>query len=195
MLLFEEAAAVMEDLYPPNSKRQEIEGKFRNIIHEELNLSSLVSYVGNKKLPFLRIYKYKEAFAFNFVRDFLTRFQANSDDYVFDPFSGLGTTVFTSMLNGIPSVGIDKLPIAHFISKTLPSFLLLKKNELAEMWRSLISRIEKNEPADVALDVRIMKVAFNEETLLTLRKLKRTIEQFSFHCLSQFDQPLLVLVI
>jgi hypothetical protein len=180
MLLFEEATVTAENLYPPNSKRQEIEDKFKSIIHEELNLSSLVSYVGNKKIPFLRIYRYKEAFAFNFVRDFLARFQAGSDDYVFDPFSGLGTTMFTSMLSGIPSLGIDKLPIAYFISKTLPTFFLLRENELAEIWRSLISRIQKNEPASVALDVRIMKLAFDKETLLTLRKLKRTIEQFSF---------------
>jgi len=180
MLLFQEAMVATKALYPPNSKRQEIEDKFGDIIHEELDLSSLVSYVGNKKLPFLRIYRYKEAFAFSFVRDFLTRFEANSDDYVFDPFSGLGTTMFTSMLSGISSIGIDKLPIAYFISRTLPSFFLLKENELAEMWTFLISRIQKSDPANVALDVRIMKLAFDEETLLTLRKLKRTIEQFSF---------------
>jgi hypothetical protein len=34
--------------YPPNSTRQEIEHKFKNIIHEELKLGSLVSYVRNK---------------------------------------------------------------------------------------------------------------------------------------------------
>ena len=74
-----------------------------------------------------------EAFAFNFVKDFLRRFEANPDDYVFDPFSGLGTTVFTSMLSGMPSVRLDKLPVAYFISKTLPLLLLLNKNELKEM--------------------------------------------------------------
>ena len=166
MLLFKQVTPEMKILYPPNSERQKIEDKFQDIIHEELDLSSLVSYVGNKKMPFLRIYRYKEAFAFNLVRSFLARFEANPDDYVFDPFSGLGTTLFTSMLSGIPSTGIDKLPIAYFISKTLPSFLLLKENELAEMWRFLIPRIEKNEPADIASDVRIMKIAFDEETLL-----------------------------
>ncbi|CAD7770422.1 MAG: hypothetical protein KIIPBIDF_00170 [Candidatus Methanoperedenaceae archaeon GB50] len=41
---------------------------------------------------------------------------------------------------------------------------------------SLIPMIEKSQPADVAMDVPIMKVAFNEETLLTLRKLKSTID-------------------
>jgi len=175
MLFMEETVAV-ENLYPSGSKREEIEEKFKNTIHEELKLGSLVSYVGNKNIPFLRIYRYKEAFAFNFVKDFLRRFEASPDDYVFDPFSGLGTTMFTSMLSGMPSVGIDKLPVAYFISKTLPLLLLLNENELKEMWMSLIPMIEKSQPADVAMDVPIMKVAFNEETLLTLRKLKSTID-------------------
>ncbi|MCD6210844.1 MAG: hypothetical protein J7J01_08180 [Methanophagales archaeon] len=109
----------------------------------------------------------------------MRRFEANPDDYVFDPFSGLGTTMFTSMLSGMPSVGLDKLPVAYFISKTLPLLLLLNKNELKEMWMSLIPIIEKSQPADVAMDVPIMKVAFNEETLLTLRKLKSTIDGLS----------------
>jgi len=110
MLFAEEVTAVkIKTLCPPDSPRQEIEDKFKNLIHEELKLGSVVSYVGNKNVPSLRIYRYKEAFAFDFVTDFLRRFEADSDDYVFDPFSGLGTTMYTSMICGIPSVGIDKL--------------------------------------------------------------------------------------
>ncbi|GAH56074.1 unnamed protein product, partial [marine sediment metagenome] len=178
-MLFAEDVTPIKPLYPPDSKRQEIENKFKNLIHEELKLGSVVSYVGNKNVPFLRIYRYKEAFAFDFVMDFLRRFEADSDDYVFDPFSGLGTTLYTSMIYGIPSVGIDKLPIAYFNSKTLPLLLLLKENELKAIWTSLIPKIQRSMPADVALDVPIMKVAFDEETLLTLRKLKSAIDDLS----------------
>ena len=175
-ILFAEEITTTKTLYPPDSPRQEIEDKFKNLIHEELQLGSTVSYVGNKKIPFLRIYRYKEAFAFDFVTDFLRRFEANSGDYVFDPFSGMGTTMFASMTCGIPSVGLDRLPIAYFISKTLPLFLVLKENELKEIWTALIPEIQRSEPAKVALDVPIMKVAFDKETLLTLRKLKSAIE-------------------
>ncbi len=178
--LFAEEIPTIKTLYPHDSTRQELEHKFKNLIHEELKLGSLVSYVGNKNIPFLRIYRYKEAFAFDFVTDFLSRFEADSDDYVFDPFSGLGTTMYTSMICGIPSMGIDKLPIAYFTSKTLPLLLLLKENELKEIWTSQIPKIQKSEPAEVALDFPIMKVAFDEKTLLTLRKLKSTINDLSF---------------
>ena len=178
-MLFAEELTTIKPLYPPNSPRQEIEHKFKNLIHEELKLGSVVSYVGNRNVPFLRIYRYKEAFAFDFVMDFLRRFEADSDDYVFDPFSGLGTTMYTSMICGIPSVGIDKLPIAHFTSKTLPLLLLLKENELKEIWTSLLPKIQRSEPSDVALDIPLMKIAFDEKTLLTLRKLKSAIEGLS----------------
>jgi site-specific DNA-methyltransferase (cytosine-N4-specific) len=170
----------VRDFYPKGSKRQEIEKKFKNIIHEELNLGSLVSYVGNKKVPFLRIYRYKEAFSFHLVRKFLKRLQAGIEDYVFDPFSGLGTTLFTSMICNIPSIGIDKLPFAYFISKTLPLFLQLKENELKEIWFSLKAKLHESEPAEIATDVPIMQVAFKEDILLTLRKLKTSIDSLSF---------------
>jgi len=85
--------------------------------------------------------------------DFLSRFEADSDDYVFDPFSGLGTTMYTSMICGIPSAGIDKLPIAYFTSKTLPLLLLLKENELKEIWTSLTPKMQRSAPAEVALDI------------------------------------------
>ncbi len=86
-MLFAEELTTTKPRYPSNSTRQEIEHKFKNIIHEELKLGSVVSYVGNKTVPFLRIYRYKEAFAYDFVMDLLRRFDANYDDYVFDPFS------------------------------------------------------------------------------------------------------------
>ena len=139
--LFTEDLTPTKPLYPPNSTRQELEHKYKNLIHEELKLGSVVSYVRNKNIPFLRIYRYKEAFAFDFVMDFLRRFEADSNDYVFDPFSGLGTTMCASMIYGIPSVGIDKLPIAYFTPKTLPLLLILQENELKEIGTSLTPKI------------------------------------------------------
>jgi len=47
-MLFTEELTTTNPLYSPNSTRQEIEHKFKNHIHEELKLGSVVSYVGNK---------------------------------------------------------------------------------------------------------------------------------------------------
>ena len=51
--LFAVEITTIKTLYPPDSTRQEIEHKFKNLIHEELKLGSVVSYVGNKNVPFL----------------------------------------------------------------------------------------------------------------------------------------------
>ena len=75
-MLSAEELTTLKPLYPSNSTSHALEHKFKNIIHEELKLGSVVSYVGNKTVPLLRSYRYKEAFAF--VMDFLRRFKANS---------------------------------------------------------------------------------------------------------------------
>jgi site-specific DNA-methyltransferase (cytosine-N4-specific) len=167
------------NFYPPHSKRRKIEQKYSDIITEDLKLGSLVSYVGNKSIPFLRLYKYKEAFAYSFVKDFLVRFDATPKDLIFDPFSGLGTTLFTSMLCGIPSIGVDKLPIAHFVSKVIPMLLELEEKKLQQKWNVMIPRLKNEKPAEVASDVPIMRKAFSKNILLILRKIKSSIEHLS----------------
>lgn len=171
-----ERKAAASDAYPLGSLRQKLETYYEDKIIEDLNIAYKVSYVKNRPIPFLRIYRYKEAFSFDFVNDFLNKFHAGPHDYVFDPFSGLGTTIYTSMLRGIPSIGIDKLPIAYFSSKTLPLFLSLKKNDLLLKWKALLPEIIHSSPAPIASDVGIMKIAFHEDTLMLLKRMKSTID-------------------
>lgn len=97
-------------------ERQRIEAKFLPVMQEELKLGKLVSYVGNKSLPILGLFRYKEAFAFSFVEEFIKRFQLTEKDLIFEPFCGMGTTPFTAMQSNIQAVAIDKLPIATFIA-------------------------------------------------------------------------------
>jgi hypothetical protein len=52
-MLFAEEVPTIKNLYPPDSKRERIENKLKNLIHEELKLGSVVSYVGNRNVPFL----------------------------------------------------------------------------------------------------------------------------------------------
>jgi hypothetical protein len=47
-MLSAEEPPTTKRLYPTNTTRQEIEHKFKNLMHEELKLGSVVSYVGNK---------------------------------------------------------------------------------------------------------------------------------------------------
>lgn len=164
----------------PTDERERLEKRFRSLMQEELELGSFVSYGGNKKVPVLRLYRYKEAFAFSFVQEFLRRFRIGVGDYVLDPFAGMGTTLFASMLQHVPSIGIDKLPIAVFTAQTLPLFFLLKQGALLATFEHLKPLARRIAPAHVATDVPIMSLAFDEKQLMTLRRWKAAIDILSY---------------
>src|SRR5438874_12946576 len=48
------------------------------------------------------------------VRDYLKRFEVGAGSRVLDPFSGTGTTLVECRKRGIPSVGVEANPLAHF---------------------------------------------------------------------------------
>jgi len=153
-----------------------LEAKYSSILSEAPQLAQWVSFVGNKQVPLLRLYRYKEAFAWQFVSEFLQRFGLSDQDYVFDPFCGMGTTLFASYMRGIASIGVDRLPVAVFITSTLPKFLALQPGELRETFERLRTRAHRADLAPIAEDVAIMKVAFPEAVLHRLRQWKSVID-------------------
>lgn len=165
-----------------DSHRARLEQRYKDLIEEKPALAKHVSYVGNKSVPILRLYRYKEAFSFSLVSEFLTHFGITSRDYVFDPFAGMGTTLFGAMVNRVPSIGTDKLPIATFVARALPQFLLLKQGQLTAAWEGLTKAVGKAEPAEVAMDVPIMSLAFSDETLTRLRQWKSVIKALQPPC-------------
>ncbi|MCS7282526.1 MAG: hypothetical protein RMK65_07750 [Anaerolineae bacterium] len=157
-----------------------LEEKYASRMREELRLGNLVSYVGNRDVPLLRLYRYKEAFAFGFVEEWLDRLGAGPEDYVFDPFCGMGTTLLAASLRGISAVGVDRLPVAAFIAQTLPLFFQIRPGEILETFARLTQIAPRMQPARVAMDVAIMRVAFPEETLDYLRRWKAAIDTLEF---------------
>jgi len=172
----EQILPVVDPVMAPLTDRQRLESKYASRLREELGLGSLVSYVGNRDIPILRLYRYKEALAFRFVEEFITRFALTERDYVFDPFCGMGTTLFAASRKGIPAIGVDKLPIAVFVAGTLPLFYSLTPGQIQATFEQLRAQVLQAIPATVALDVAIMKVAFPPEILESLRRWKTAID-------------------
>ena len=81
-------------------------------------------------------YRFVLSYPPHLVKYYLDKFQIDSDSVVLDPFSGTGTTLVESKLNGVESVGIEANPIARFATKT-------KLN-----WN-----VSTNELLDTALDI------------------------------------------
>ena len=153
------------------------EAKYRSIMHENLKLSRLVSYVGNKSVPLLRLFRYKEAFSLELVNYLLDKLGANESDLVYDPFSGMGTTLFGAMLRGIDSVGTEKLPVAVFVASTLPKFFLLHSGEIADTFAKIKAKVDSQHPASFAHDVAVMNLAYKGPELRRLLQWKSVISE------------------
>lgn len=175
-MALETAISRAESIFPPDSARRELEGKYRPLLHDAFHLGPKISYVGNKKVPLLRLYRFKEAFSLSFVQGFIRHFGLGSGDYVFDPFAGMGTTLLASKLNGVPSIGVDRLPVATFVARTLPLFLALRPGDLTSAFNSLRLLAPNIAPVEVADDVLIMKLAFPPNQLLALKCWKAAID-------------------
>ena len=164
------------EFYAKNSARAKLEKKYSDKLLVKTEFGSLISYAGGKKLPIFRLFRYKEAFSQDLVSHFIETLNLNKNDFVLDPFSGMGTTCFGCMVKGIPSIGIEMLPIAHFISNTIVKFFEIKPEKLKEIFKKLEKNIPNSKLSEIALDIPIVKKAFDENTLTELRKWKFQID-------------------
>jgi hypothetical protein len=62
-------------------------------------------------------YRFVLSFPAHLVREYLTRFGVGDGHRVLDPFCGTGTVLVECKKLGIPSLGIEANPIAHFASQ------------------------------------------------------------------------------
>src|SRR2546426_12714566 len=62
-------------------------------------------------------YRFVLSFPPHLVRDYIERFHLDGDHTILDPFCGTGTTLVECKKLGIPSVGIEANPMAHFASE------------------------------------------------------------------------------
>src|SRR5438128_2927937 len=62
-------------------------------------------------------YRFVLSFPPHLVRDYIERFHLDRSHTVLDPFCGTGTTLVECKKLGIPSVGIEANPMAHFASQ------------------------------------------------------------------------------
>ncbi|MGF1570133.1 MAG: DNA methyltransferase [Nodosilinea sp.] len=63
-------------------------------------------------------YRFVLSFPPHLVRHYLKKFQVTADHCVLDPFAGTGTTLVECRQGGIPSLGLEANPMAHFAGQT-----------------------------------------------------------------------------
>src|SRR6266851_10345427 len=81
------------------------------------------------------------------VRHYLSLFKVDKFKQVLDPFCGTGTTLVECKKLGIPSVGVEANPMAHFASDTKvnwkpdPAGLIRHANKIAELASAEINKL------------------------------------------------------
>ncbi len=91
-------------------------------------------------------YRFILSYPPHLVREYLQRFQMDASQRVLDPFCGTGTTLVECKKLGIPSVGIEANPMAHFASQVKldwspdPASLQRHAGRLAEIACEELSR-------------------------------------------------------
>ncbi|MDH7486754.1 MAG: DNA methyltransferase [Anaerolineae bacterium] len=93
-----------------------MERQYAPFLRLRLEFGRAVTYVPNKDEPRYRWYRYKEAFSRQLVVNLLQEWQLPPGVLVFDPFAGCGTTLLACQELGYPSLGVDILPLAVFIT-------------------------------------------------------------------------------
>jgi DNA modification methylase len=89
-------------------------------------------------------YRFVLSFPPHLVREYLQRFGLDHSKQVLDPFCGTGTTLVECKKKGIPSIGIEANPMAHFASRVKtdwqlePKGLMCHAEQLAEKVLSVL---------------------------------------------------------
>jgi len=159
--------------FPPQSKtgghteaRIELEKRYSHLLEERPAYRKLVTYVPNKAEPVHSWFKFLQGFSPKLVELMLEELGATPSDRVFDPFCGCGTTLLTAKQLGYSSWGIDILPVAVFVTQ-----VKLRDASAYDMalLRQCIDELLASEyrPPSICApqDVRIIKLAYSEETL------------------------------
>jgi hypothetical protein len=123
--------------------------------------------------PFHSICPYFAMFPESFVRRNVLAWSGR-DDVILDPFSGRGTTVFESLLNGRKGVGCDTNPVAFCLSraKADPPPLAQVLERLSDLQKA---SCRFNSKAPETKD-EFFTLCFHEETLRQILFLKRMLE-------------------
>lgn len=96
------------------------------------------------------------------------------NDVILDPFSGRGTTVFESLVNGRKAIGCDTNPVAACLSRSKADAPALKDvvSRLAELKRKSV----RFSPKSAEMNDEFFTTCFQEETLRQILFLKEKLE-------------------
>lgn len=143
-----------------------------NLIDHSNKFANLVNFSKNYDVPFHKWFRYREGFAGELIEELLKDSGINKDEVVIDPFSGSGTTLVVSVLNGYKTLGIDVNPLSSFITNVkLKSYT---QEELTEFKNSIVFMNKKK--LENTTKYKDVEKYFTEENFLDLCTIREYIE-------------------
>lgn len=139
------------------------------------------------------IHEYKGKFNPQVVHSLILQNNLNQQDFIYDPFSGSGTTVLESSLMGIKSLGVDINPLATLIAKSKLDAFDLDPEELLQRWKQLRKLVENQyESLSLKDDKRVTYLLkwFPRRTLKIIESIRSEVKSLP----DAFRDTLLILV-
>ncbi len=100
-----------------SSERNSLYKKFESkIVHNPSLDRTLVSFQGNKYVPFSSWFKYREGFSERLVTYIIEKCKLQPG-ILLDPFSGAGSSLFAAATLGWKTIGIELLPVGCFATE------------------------------------------------------------------------------
>lgn len=157
--------------------------KYKDKIEVDPKLDrTLVSFQANKKENFYRWFKYKEGFSKRLVKYFLSKYHPQSG-HIFDPFAGVGSTLFAARELGWDTTGIELLPVGVFAFQSRIAAEMINLDTFKKEVEDFTSNFQFNGKVIKRRieHISITKGAFPEET-------ENNLNQFLEYCLNIPDK-------
>lgn len=110
------------------------------IIFEPIHVSES-TFLNGLSAHIHRWFRLTPSFGPELVREMLSKLSAEKGDYILDPFSGAGTTMIESSLEGFDSLGFEINPFLYFVNRVTvywnldPSSLTKSLNKISHEYR------------------------------------------------------------
>lgn len=152
----------------------------------------LVNFKTNMDMPKHRWYEYKQGYSELLVRHIIEEENPSKNNYILDPFCGVGTTNLVSQDLGYKSIGFDINPMAILAAKAKTHYY--SEDEILDIQRLIENFVLPNDKIEIN-NGRVIKTSFTEDVLDILLRIKFFVETIKSEAIQNIFRLALISII